>query len=117
MPLAFEQVDQQREHACLVIHDEDPQGTQWRQGARRILVIGSAAPLDDGKADHEGRASPRLPFDLDRAAVLFDDTFGDGQPETGPLLLALGREERLEYALAESDGNAGAVVGDAQPKP
>src|SRR6266571_6077244 len=53
-----------------------------------------------------------LAFDVDLAAVLFDDVVGDGQTETDPLPHILGGKERVPDLVHERRGDSAAAVTD-----
>src|SRR5918992_1264783 len=88
-------------------------GVVWR-------VVGARAPprsrLSERQPDVEaGRA--RVGVHRDRPVVAVDDdAVRRRQAEADPVADVLGREERVEYALADLRRDAGPVVGDVHPR-
>src|SRR3954453_19626665 len=81
--------------------------SRWVQVAMRCLRSGLVA----GQPDVEGGAVGSG-VDAQRALVAVDhDPVRGGEPEAGAVPDLLGREERVEYMVADLGGDAGAVVG------
>jgi hypothetical protein len=93
----------------LVVDDEQPTAPARRRRHRadRPRVAGVARP---GEAHEERRSRPgRAPRDGDRPAVAGDDRVRDRQAEAGALARCLGREERLEKALAQLGSSSSTI--------
>ena len=110
---------QRRSHVVedvgLVIHDEHAQRPRLGDGVRRSRGgprLGAARQLDGER--HPG-ARPRV--EGDAPAVFLHDPLRDREPQACAFTLPLGREERLEHALGDLIGDAGAVVGHAHGYP
>src|SRR5215470_14708849 len=71
--------------------------------------------LPHGQRDHEPRASSRARLVVDRSAMVLDDASDEGQTE--PDALGLGRDERLEQALADGRIHARPAVVDYNRDP
>src|SRR5688572_4907092 len=79
-------------------------GLAWLVHARR-----------DRQAQDEGRAVPRHRVEADRPPMLpHDDAAREREPLAGALADRLRREERLEHVRLGLEGNARAVVGEAE---
>src|SRR5262249_42604045 len=88
----------------------------WRgdlPGDRAHAAARRAGIRRDRQPDREHGASPDLGVESERAAVALDDRrAGDRQALAGALAERLGREERLEHALADLGRDPGAAIGD-----
>ncbi len=114
-PVFGKHAREQLEHHGLVLDDEDPAALEQALGPtlrqRGLLDTFLDRRLDDRQPDGEARPPQVVARpDLDTAPVLLDDAVGDGQAQPGALADVLGREERVEDAVADRGRHARTVV-------